>query len=120
LLDAPCSATGVIRRHPDIKLNRREDDIPVLAERQAKMLEALWTILNPGGQLLYVTCSVLREENDAVVADFLKNNDDASENSLLHNNNIRDLMIRKPCGFQVLPGTLGLDGFYFAYLKKSS
>jgi 16S rRNA (cytosine967-C5)-methyltransferase len=120
LLDAPCSATGVIRRHPDIKLNRREEDIPVLAERQAKMLDALWTILNPGGRLLYVTCSVLREENDAVVADFLKNNDDASENSLLHNNNIRDLMIPKPCGFQVLPGTLGLDGFYFAYLKKSS
>ena len=120
LLDAPCSATGVIRRHPDIKLNRRREDIAALAALQKKMLAALWTILNPGGRLLYVTCSILAEENDAVIGDFLANHSDASENRLLHNNNIRDLMIEKPCGFQVLPGTAGLDGFYFACLEKQS
>ena len=116
LLDAPCSATGVIRRHPDIKLNRRKEDIAAMARLQRKMLDALWTILNPGGRLLYVTCSVLAEENDAVTGNFLANNNDAKENRVLHNNNIRDLMIERPYGFQVLPGTRDLDGFYFACL----
>ncbi|MFT5500000.1 MAG: 16S rRNA (cytosine967-C5)-methyltransferase [Woeseiaceae bacterium] len=120
LLDAPCSASGVIRRHPDIKLNRRKADIGALAKRQSTMLQALWTILKPGGRLLYVTCSVLAEENDAVIGDFLAKNKDASEERLLQNNNIRDLMIEKPQGFQVLPGTAGLDGFYFACLDKAS
>ncbi len=120
LLDAPCSASGVIRRHPDIKLNRRKADIGALAKRQSTMLQALWTILKPGGRLLYVTCSVLAEENDAVIGDFLAKNKDASEDRLLQNNNIRDLMIEKPQGFQVLPGTAGLDGFYFACLDKAS
>lgn len=119
LLDAPCSATGVIRRHPDIKLNRRKGDIGVLAKRQGAMLQALWAILKPAGRLLYVTCSVLAEENDGVIRDFLAKNSDASEDRLLQNNNIRDLMIEKPRGFQVLPGTAGLDGFYFACLDKA-
>ena len=64
LLDAPCSATGVIRRHPDIKLLRRADDIPQLAKTQAQMLRALWPLLKTGGMLLYATCSVLTEENE--------------------------------------------------------
>jgi 16S rRNA (cytosine967-C5)-methyltransferase len=120
LLDAPCSATGVIRRHPDIKLLRREDDIAALAGLQRKMLEALWQLLAPGGRLLYVTCSVLAAENEAVVADFLASSDDATEDKVLHDYNIRALMCERSAGFQVLPGTGGLDGFYFAALDKKA
>lgn len=120
LLDAPCSATGVIRRHPDIKHLRRASDIGELAGLQARMLGALWPLLAPGGRLLYVTCSVLAAENDEVVAAFLENTADAREESLLQNNNIRDLMRDKACGRQVLPGTAGLDGFYYAGLEKVS
>jgi 16S rRNA (cytosine967-C5)-methyltransferase len=71
LLDAPCSASGVIRRHPDIKLLRRSSDIAKLARLQLSMLEALWPLLGPGGRMLYVTCSVFSAENDEVVARFL-------------------------------------------------
>ncbi len=119
LLDAPCSASGVIRRHPDIKLLRRDSDVATLAALQRGMLQALWGTLAPGGRLLYVTCSVLREENDEVVSDFLASNSDAAEDRLLHDYNIRDLMLEKQRGFQVLPGTAGLDGFYFACLEKA-
>ena len=118
LLDAPCSATGVIRRHPDIKLLRRQTDIETLARLQADILRALWPTLAPGGRLLYVTCSVLAAENDDVVQAFLKASSDAVEDPVLPNNNIRDLMRRKACGYQVLPGTADLDGFYFACLVK--
>jgi 16S rRNA (cytosine967-C5)-methyltransferase len=120
LLDAPCSASGVIRRHPDIKHLRRSVDIAVLAETQIAMLNGLWPTLRPGGRLLYVTCSVLTAENDALVGRFLEGTDDARESTLLQNNNIRDLMRDKACGYQVLPGTAGLDGFYFACLEKVS
>ena len=120
LLDVPCSATGVIRRHPDIKHLRRSTDTRELAATQAAMLTALWPMLAAGGRLLYVTCSVLAAENEGVVTRFLKDNDDAQEIDLLHNNNIRDLMRDKACGLQVLPGTAGLDGFYFACLGKVS
>jgi len=119
LLDAPCSASGVIRRHPDIKLLRRQDDLPQLAALQTAMLEALWPLLRSSGKLLYVTCSVLQQENDAVALAFLERHEDARENRMLPNNNIRDLMYRQGCGFQVLPGTSGLDGFYFACLEKA-
>jgi len=120
LLDAPCSATGVIRRHPDIKLLRRDDDIAALATRQSAMLEALWPLLAPSGRLLYVTCSVLAAENEAVISRFLATHRDADESRVLPNYNIRDLMVEKTCGFQVLPGREGLDGFYFACLEKKS
>ena len=120
LLDAPCSASGVIRRHPDIKLLRRPGDIGQLQRLQRAMLDALWPLLAPGGRLLYVTCSILAAENDAVIAGFLENNADARENDVLQNNNIRDLMRDKACGFQVLPGAQDLDGFYFACLEKDS
>ena len=120
LLDAPCSASGVIRRHPDIKLLRRETDIQSLARLQGRMLEALWALLRPSGRLLYVTCSVLSEENDSVVSKFLARHGDAHEDRVLHDYNIRDLMREKTTGFQVLPGTKGLDGFYFACLEKVS
>lgn len=118
LLDAPCSATGVIRRHPDIKLLRRDSDIDALSALQAALLNALWPLLVPGGRLLYVTCSVLAAENDAVVGGFLEANDDAVEDAVLPNNNNRDLMRRKACGYQVLPGAGDMDGFYYACLVR--
>ncbi len=118
LLDAPCSATGVIRRHPDIKLLRRASDIDDLSAQQGAILSALWPLLAPGGRLLYVTCSVLAAENDEVVCEFLEANGDAEEAPVLPNNNIRDLMRRKVCGYQVLPGTADMDGFYYACLDK--
>jgi 16S rRNA (cytosine967-C5)-methyltransferase len=120
LLDAPCSASGVIRRHPDIKLLRRASDIDALAQLQSGLLEGLWPLLAPGGSLLYVTCSVFAAENDAPVGRFLEAHADAKEDRVLQNNNIRDLMRSKACGYQILPGTAGLDGFYFAGLVKVS
>jgi 16S rRNA (cytosine967-C5)-methyltransferase len=118
LLDAPCSASGVIRRHPDIKLLRREGDVVNLAACQRSMLEALWPTLVVGGTLLYATCSVIAAENDEVISDFLAAHSDAAENDVLPNNNIRDLMRRRARGYQILPGTAGLDGFYYAALRK--
>ena len=118
LVDAPCSGTGVIRRHPDIKLLRRASDIDGLNALQASILSACWASLAPGGRLLYATCSVLAAENDGVIGPFLDANSDARENDMLPNNNIRDVMRRTACGYQVLPGTAGLDGFYYACLEK--
>ncbi len=118
LLDAPCSASGVIRRHPDIKLLRRPGDIEALAGKQGQMLDTLWRLLAPGGRLLYMTCSVLTAENDAIVSRFLAEHADARDTDVLHDNNIRDLMVAKACGLQVLPGTADLDGFYYAGLIK--
>lgn len=120
LLDAPCSATGVIRRHPDIKHLRRAADIGELGRLQARLLDALWPTLAPGGRLLYVTCSVLQQENDDVVSGFLARTPDAREDNVLHDYNIRDLMRDKACGQQILPGTAAMDGFYYAGLTKVS
>ena len=120
LVDAPCSATGVIRRHPDIKHLRRAADIDELSRLQAALLDALWPTLAPGGRLLYVTCSVLQQENDDVIAGFLSRTPDAREDNVLHDYNIRDLMRDKACGQQILPGTAGMDGFYYAGLTKVS
>lgn len=118
LLDAPCSASGVIRRHPDIKLLRRKADIIELAALQRRLLQALWPLLRPSGRLLYVTCSVLEQENEAVVRDFLRQTGDARENRVLPNNNVQVLMHARTFGYQVLPGTERVDGFYFACLEK--
>lgn len=118
LLDAPCSASGVIRRHPDIKLLRRASDIDALNELQAAILMACWAMLAPGGRLLYATCSVLTAENDGIIATFLDGRADARENDMLPNYNIRDVMHRTASGYQVLPGTAGLDGFYYSCLEK--
>lgn len=120
LLDVPCSASGVIRRHPDIKHLRRSGDIVKLAETQLEILTAIWPTLKVGGRMLYVTCSVLTAENDEVVQRFLTANADAREASVLQNNNIHALMRVRKHGFQVLPGTAGMDGFYFACLEKVS
>lgn len=120
LLDAPCSASGVIRRHPDIKLLRRDADVAALAKVQKRLVEALWRVLAPGGELLYVTCSVFKAENEAVVEGFLDRTPDAEVLSLLPNNNIRALMHEGGPGYQLLPGTRGLDGFYYAGLRKQT
>ena len=118
LLDAPCSASGVIRRHPDIKTLRRASDLDKLAAIQLNLLNKLWDLLLPGGILLYVTCSVFAKENDEVAGVFLRNHSNAFENDLLLNNNIRDLMIKKKCGFQILPGSADMDGFYYVAIQK--
>ncbi len=118
LLDAPCSASGVIRRHPDIKLLRRPADVQRLSQLQASILGELWALLRPGGTLLYATCSVLAAENDVVIDQFLEEHGDAVENDVLPNNNIRDLMRKKARGYQILPGTADMDGFYYAALTK--
>lgn len=120
LLDAPCSATGVIRRHPDIRVLRRAADIDALAARQRRLLGALWPLLAPGGRLLYVTCSVLPAENERVICDFLAATGDAAEDSVLPNYNIRDLMYPRARGLQILPGRGDLDGFYYACLTKKA
>ncbi|HET6631716.1 MAG TPA: 16S rRNA (cytosine(967)-C(5))-methyltransferase RsmB [Rhodanobacteraceae bacterium] len=113
LLDAPCSATGVIRRHPDIKLHRRASDIPALAAAQAQLLANLWPMLAPGGRLLYATCSVLRAENEAVLMPFLAANRDARAAT-------PDCGVgrRAGPGWQFLPGDDGVDGMFYAVLEK--
>ena len=113
LLDAPCSATGVIRRHPDIKLLRRDADIAALAREQQALLSSLWPLLRPGGRLLYATCSVLRQENEQVVAAFLASQPDAGELPMAANWG-RALSH----GRQILPGEADMDGFYYAVLVK--
>lgn len=113
LLDAPCSATGVIRRHPDIKLTRQADDISALAQLQGELLDALWPTLEVGGVLLYATCSVLPQENSDNIAAFLARTPGA-----------RELDIAGPFGLkpahgrQLLPQVDGHDGFYYAKLIK--
>lgn len=113
LLDAPCSATGVIRRHPDIKALRRASDIDVLVALQASILHALWPLLAQGGVLLYVTCSVLPRENQHQVQRFLESQDDAQEIKLAV-----DWGLERAVGRQILPGDSGMDGFYYACLRK--
>jgi 16S rRNA (cytosine967-C5)-methyltransferase len=115
LADAPCSATGVIRRHPDIKLLRKAPDIQELAGIQLRILSAAWPLLKPGGVLLYATCSVLRTENASVIAGFMESHADAEELPLPG-----DWGITQPYGRQILTGNDGMDGFYYARLMKKS
>ncbi|ESP91615.1 16S rRNA (cytosine(967)-C(5))-methyltransferase RsmB [Pseudoalteromonas luteoviolacea] len=110
LLDVPCSATGVIRRHPDIKWLRRATDIDELAALQAKILDEIWPLLKPGGTLVYATCSVLPQENHQQISAFLNRTGDALHIAL-HSED----KIEKP-GLQLLPGTT--DGFYYAKIQK--
>jgi len=113
LLDAPCSATGVIRRHPDIKLLRRDDDIPALAELQFEILCALWPLLKPRGILVYATCSVLPDENEQVIARFMEHQNDAEILSIE-----ADWGVQQSFGRQLFPQQQGHDGFYYARLQK--
>ncbi|WLH68550.1 16S rRNA (cytosine(967)-C(5))-methyltransferase RsmB [Pseudomonas sp. FP2309] len=113
LLDAPCSATGVIRRHPDIKLTRQPDDIAALAVLQGELLDAMWPTLEVGGILLYATCSTLPTENTEVIEAFLSRTSGARELDLA-----TAAGIKQPHGRQLLAQEGGHDGFYYAKLIK--
>ncbi len=113
LLDAPCSASGVVRRHPDIKIRRKKEELAKLNEMQLLILKQSWTLLKPGGTLLYVTCSIFRDENDNLIEKFLKSTADA----------ICDPIEEKwghmlQHGNQILPGENNMDGFYFCRMIK--
>ena len=114
LLDAPCSATGVIRRHPDIRWLRKSNDIDNLAQLQRRILDTLWGLLKPGGTLLYATCSILPKENMAQIQQFLADTPDATLSPL-----VKTETIDKP-GRQITPGEQQMDGFYYARLVKSA
>ncbi len=108
LVDAPCTATGVIRRHPDIKLLRRAADVPGFTSRQRLLLKRLWPLLRPGGTLLYATCSLLRAENQELVAGFLAAG-------------VARLLPETPApGLQLLPGDRDTDGFYYALMGAAT
>lgn len=113
LLDVPCSATGVIRRHPDIKFLRRPDDIAPLVETQARILKSIWPLLHPEGLMLYATCSILPEENELQVAAFLQQEPSARA---IH----MEAAWGEPrsVGRQIAPGMQNMDGFYYALLHK--
>jgi len=113
LLDAPCSATGVIRRHPDIKLTRQSDDIAALAVLQGELLDALWLTLEVGGILLYATCSTLPTENTEVIDAFLARTPGARELDIAS-----QAGLKQPHGRQLLAQEGGHDGFYYAKLIK--
>jgi 16S rRNA (cytosine967-C5)-methyltransferase len=113
LVDAPCSSTGIIRRQPDIKLHRRAADIAGLAATQQRLLAALWPLLAPGGRLVYATCSVLRAENEGVLAAF------RAESAEAQSMPVPAAFGREAGdGRQNLPGVGGMDGFYYAILEK--
>jgi len=114
LLDAPCSATGVIRRHPDIKLLRKVSDIPAITHLQKQILNAIWPLLKKEGILLYATCSVLKQENEEQIQDFLAQHDDAKDLPIL--NSAWGISVNH--GKQVLTGESSMDGFYYARLVK--
>lgn len=112
LLDAPCSATGVIRRHPDIKLLRQLDDIHNIVQLQYKILENMWKILKTKGILVYVTCSILPQENKNNIKRFLSEHKDAKLIPITSNETSENP------GFQRLPCDENMDGFYYAKLQK--
>ncbi|MHA2940191.1 16S rRNA (cytosine(967)-C(5))-methyltransferase RsmB [Vibrio sp. RC27] len=110
LLDAPCSAVGVIRRHPDIKWLRRANDIDALTQLQSEILDAMWRKLKPGGTLVYATCSITPQENKLQVKAFLNRTSDAQ---------LLDSDINNP-GRQIIPSEEDMDGFYYAVLSKKA
>lgn len=111
LLDAPCSGTGVIRKHPDIKWLRRASDIEPLVKLQQKILNATWEILKPGGTMVYATCSILPEENTLQVEEFIRKTDNATLEA------IDDARANKD--WQILTGDNSMDGFYYAKITKA-
>lgn len=113
LLDAPCSGSGVIRRHPDIKWLRQPEQIDTLARGQLDLLSALWPLLKPGGVLLYATCSLLPEENEHIIGRFLSLANDAKESVIT-----ADWGCQSRHGRTILTGQRGMDGFYYARLYK--
>lgn len=115
LLDAPCSATGVIRRHPDIKYLRSLEQINIFIENQQRLLSSLWPVLKSGGKLLYSTCSVLKEEGDDQIATFLDKYDDA-----MHGPLPAEWGSESRYGRYILPGQDDTDGFYYSAILKTS
>lgn len=114
LLDAPCSATGVIRRHPDIKLLRLPDAVNLIAQLQYNLLRALWPLLAPGGLFVYATCSILCEENEQQIARFVKDTVDCDVV-----NQVIDGARFTGHGWQIFPGYASMDGFFYSILKKT-
>jgi 16S rRNA (cytosine967-C5)-methyltransferase len=112
LADVPCTASGVTRRHPDIKWSRRVADIAQFAARQQLVIDALWRLLAAGGKFLYATCSVFREENQLQIARFLERHADARLQTLS-----LDEFPDQHAG-QILPDAVH-DGFYYALLQKT-
>jgi 16S rRNA (cytosine967-C5)-methyltransferase len=117
LLDAPCTASGIVRRHPDVRWLRRETDIEQLARLQRAILQALWSLLKPGGRLLYCTCSVFRQEGDGQVQTFLAHNTDAlllpSPGHLIPQNAEKQYSVPDN-------QTTDHDGFFYALLQKKA
>jgi 16S rRNA (cytosine967-C5)-methyltransferase len=113
LVDAPCSGTGTLRRHPDIRILKRASDLSAYASLQLRLLQNLWDTLRPGGTLLYCTCSILSAENDVVVGRFLDLVSDA-EPVAIHGS----WGIATTHGRQLYPVSHGPDGFYYARLGK--
>ncbi len=113
LLDAPCSATGVIRRHPDIKWLRQTTDVDAIVSVQQEILKACWSLLRPGGRLVYATCSVLQQENEEQITGFLKCYQDAFSVTIDASWGQERLH-----GRQILTGTDDMDGFYYAVIEK--
>ena len=105
LLDAPCSAAGIIRRHPDIRWLRKVTDIAPLVKLQAHILDSVWEVLKPGGTMLYATCSILPEENKVQIENFIARTPNARIDGVMR---------------QILPGEQQMDGFYYARLVKSA
>ncbi|KTD65123.1 16S rRNA (cytosine(967)-C(5))-methyltransferase RsmB [Legionella shakespearei] len=114
LLDAPCSATGVIRRHSDIKLLRTEDEVKAVVEVQQSMLEAMWPLLAPGGRMVYATCSIMADENEKQIKRFVTNHPDCQ----IWKDNW-GWGRATPYGQQILPGEYEMDGFFYSVLIKS-
>ncbi|EIJ41653.1 ribosomal RNA small subunit methyltransferase RsmB [Beggiatoa alba B18LD] len=113
LLDVPCSASGVIRRHPDIKHLRQANDISALLAQQARLLTVIWSLLKPNGKLLYATCSVFSQENHLQLQHFLQSHPDALAVPLK-----AEWGHALPVGRQILSGEFNFDGFYYACLVK--
>ncbi len=118
LLDAPCSALGVIRRHPDIRLRKSPSDIDKLPQLQASLLKAVWPLLGRGGRLVYATCTLTRSENRDVIGEFLRITPDALTLPAQEWQGWPDLGEADEFGRQILPGEAGADGFYYAALTK--
>ncbi|MDJ0880029.1 MAG: 16S rRNA (cytosine(967)-C(5))-methyltransferase RsmB [Gammaproteobacteria bacterium] len=116
LLDAPCSASGIIRRHPDIRLLRRETDIAGLVQQQHQLLIGLWPLLKTGGRLVYSTCSIFKDENERQVLKFIDMQTNCREVE------IKSVQwgLKRPVGRQILPGFNDMDGFYYACLEKTA
>lgn len=114
LIDAPCTASGVIRRHPESKQKRQPEDIAAIAKKQLQILQALWQCLKPGGTLVYATCSIFKQENEDVIAAFMASNPDAEHQTL--NLGCGE---SRPFGVQLFPMNNSHDGFYYAKMTKA-